>query len=168
LWLIVVLALALSCLVQSWRLRDAEVALARNSWAYGNEPIPAGKFRMLVNRLIDNDDMKVIVIRFEANEEHFVTADGAGCRTSPSADGATHWAEIRVVASFDSMANHLTTLTQVKSDAGTAGGRTIYPIRNGQDPKGFMAIDVKLGVYDLKQSVELYGKPDGMGTLSVK
>jgi hypothetical protein len=168
LWLIVVFALAMSCLVQTWRVRDAEVALARHSWAYGNEHIPAVTFRLLVNRLFDNDDMKVVVIRFEAIEEHFVTADGAGCRTAPSEDGPTHWAEIRVVASFDSMANHLTTLTQVKSESGTAGGRIIYPLRQDQDPKGFMAIDVKPGVYDLKQSVELYGKPDGMGILSVK
>ena len=59
------------------QLRDARAALARNSWASGNAAIPAGKFRLLVNDLIDNDDMKVVVIRLEANEEHFVTADGA-------------------------------------------------------------------------------------------
>ena len=71
-------------------------------------------------------------------------------------------------ASYDSMANHLATLTQVKSTSGTAGGRTIYPLRKEQDPKEFMAVSVKPGIYDLKQAVELYRKPDGVGTLTVK
>jgi hypothetical protein len=168
LWLVVVLAVTLSCWVQTRRLRDAEVALARNSWAYGNDPIPAGRFRLLVNRLIDNEDIKVVVIRFEANEEHFVTVDGAGTRTSPNEDGTTHWSEVRVVAAFDSMANHLITLTQAKSDAGTAGGRTIYPLRQGQSPKDFMAINVKPGLYELQQAVELFKKPEGIVTLTVK
>ena len=134
----------------------------------GNAAIPPGKFRLLVNDLIDNDDMKVVVIRFEANEQHFITADGAGCLTSPNEDGAVHWAEIRVVASYDSLAKHLTTLTQVKSESGTAGGRTIYPFRNEQNPKEFMAVNVKPGIYDLKQAIELYRKPNGVGTLTVK
>jgi len=168
LWLVVVLAITLSCWVQTCRLRDAKVALARNTWAYGNNPIPAGKFRLLVNRLIDDDNIKVVVIRFEANEEHFITVDGAGTRTSPNEDGTTHWAEVRVVAAFDSLANHLITLTQAKSDVGTAGGRTIYPLRQGQSPKDFMAINVKPGLYELQQAVELFKQPDGIGTLTVK
>jgi hypothetical protein len=111
--------------------------------------------------------MKVVVIRFEANEQHFITADGAGCLTSPNETGA-HWAEIRVVASYDSLAKHLTTLTQAKSESGTAGGRTIYPLRNEQNPKEFMGVNVKPGIYDLKEVIELYRKPDGVGTLTVK
>jgi hypothetical protein len=168
-WLAIVIALALTCFVQTKRLRDAEAALARNSWAIGNAPIPSGKFRLLVNDLIDTDDMKVTVIRFEANEEHFVTADGAGCLTSAVDDGGMHWAEIRVVASYDSMAKHLTTLTQVKSGSGTAGGRTVYPLREDRTPKEFMTLNVKPGIYDLKQVVELYRNPEGsLGTLTVK
>jgi hypothetical protein len=167
-WLAIVIALALSCFVQTRRLRDAEAALARNSWAIGNAAIPPGKFRLLVNDLIDNDDVKVVVIRFEANEQHFITADGGGCLTSPNEDAAVHWAEIRVVASYDSLARHLTTLTQVKSESGTAGGRTIYPLRKEQNPKDFMAVNVKPGIYDLKQAVELYRKPEGAGMLTVK
>ena len=31
-----------------------------------------------------------------------------------------------------------------------------------------MAINVKPGFYDLKQAVELYRKPDGIGMLTVK
>jgi hypothetical protein len=65
-------------------------------------------------------------------------------------------------------ANHLTTLTQVQSESGTAGGRTIYPLRNDQKPKEFVAVNVKPGSYDLKQTIELYRKPDGVGTLTVK
>jgi hypothetical protein len=167
-WLAIVIALALSCFVQSRRLRDANAVIARNSWANGSALIPPGKFRLLVNDLIDNDDMKVVVIRFEANEQHFITADGAGCLTSPSETGAAHWAEIRVVASYDSLAKHLTTLTQVKSESGTAGGRTIYPLRNERNPKELMGVNVKPGIYDLKQVIELYRKPDGVGTLTVK
>ena len=150
------------------RLRDAELALARNSWAYGNARIPPFKFRLLVNELIDNDDMKVIVIRFEANEQHFITADGAGCLSSEMEGGGLHWAEIRVVAGYDSMAKHMTTLTQVKSDSGTAGGRTIYPLRTDPNPEDFRTIKVKPGIYNLKQAVELYRKPNGVGTLTVK
>jgi hypothetical protein len=167
-WLAIVIALALSCFVQSRRLRDAEAALARNSWAIGNAAIPAGKFRLLVNDLIDNDDIKVVVIRFEANEEHFVTVDGAGCLTSPNEDGVVHWAEIRVVANYDSLARHLTKLTQVTSDSGTAGGRTIYPLRKEQNSTDFMSVNVKPGIYDLKEAVKLYRKPDGVGMLTVK
>ena len=130
-WLAIVIALALSCFVLTQRLRDADAVIARTSWAIGNAAIPAGKFRLLVNDLIDNDDIKVVVIRFEANEQHFITADGAGCLASPTEDGAVHWAEIRVVASYDSLARHLTKLTQVKSESGTVGGRSIYPLRKG-------------------------------------
>ena len=68
-------------------------------------------------------------IRFEANEEHFITADGAGSVTSSREVDGLHWAEIRVVASYDSLAKHLTTLIQVKSKVGRAGGRSIYPLR---------------------------------------
>jgi hypothetical protein len=83
--------------------------------------------------------------------------------------GDTHWAEIRVVASYDSMAKHMTTLTQVKSASGTAGGRTIYPLRNDPTPDDFMTVKVEPGLYDLKQPVELYRKPEGsIGTLTVK
>jgi hypothetical protein len=167
-WLAIVIALLLSCFVQTRRLRDAEAVIARNSWAIGDAVIPSGKFRLLVNDLIDSDDMKVVVIRFEANEQHFITADGAGCVTTPNETGAAHWAEIRVVATYDSLAKHLTTLTQVKSESATAGGRTIYPLRNEQNPKEFMAVNVKPGIYDLGQVIELYRKPDGVGTLTVK
>jgi hypothetical protein len=167
-WLAIAIALALTCFVQTKRLWDAEAALARNSWAIGNATIPPGKFRLLVNELIDTEDMKVTVIRFEANEEHFITADGAGCLSSKMEGGGIHWAEIRVVASYDSLAKHLTTLTQVKSASGTAGGRTIYPLRKDPTPEDFMTIEVKPGIYDLKHSFELYRKPNGVGTLTVK
>jgi hypothetical protein len=167
-WLAIVVALALSCFDQMQRLRDAEAVIARNSWATDNAAIPSGKFRLLVNNVIDDDDMKVVIIRFEANEQHSITADGAGCGTSPIDDSAVHWAEIRVVASYDSIARHLTTVTQLKAESATAGGRTIYPLRKEQDPKEFMAVTVKPGIYDLKQVVELYRKPDGVGTLTVK
>jgi hypothetical protein len=167
-WLAIVIALALSCFIQSRRLRDARAVIARNSWANDSALIPPGKFRLLVNNLIDNDDMKVVVIRFEANEQHFITADGAGCVTSPNEVGAAHWAEIRVVSSFDSLDKHLTTLTQVKSESATAGGRTIHPFRNDQNPKEYMGVHVKPGIYDLKQVIELYRKPDGIGTLTAK
>jgi hypothetical protein len=48
-WLAIAIALALSCFVQTRRLRNAEAVIARNSWASDNAVMPPGKFRLLVN-----------------------------------------------------------------------------------------------------------------------
>src|SRR5262245_27325649 len=85
LWLTVVIALALACLVQYRDLRRAERALARNSWASRETSIPVGKFRLMVNQIADDRDLKVWVIRLEANGEHYITVGGQSSTTSAMA-----------------------------------------------------------------------------------
>src|SRR5437762_2202807 len=76
LWLTVVAALVLICYIQSQKLRNARSALARNAWAGSDVAIPTGKFRLLVNKIIEEHDTKICVIRCETNEEHYVSAGG--------------------------------------------------------------------------------------------
>lgn len=162
LWLTIVLALLLTSLIQSQKLRNAELALARNAWASSEAAVPPGKFRLLVNKIIDGRNTKIYVIRFEANEEHYVSADGASCITMPADDGRTHWAEIKILASYDSSARRMTSLTRVQSGSGSAGGQSIYTLPPSSNPDEFVAITVKPGVYDLTQPIELgsvEGKP---------
>jgi hypothetical protein len=162
LWLTIVAALVLTYFIQSQKLRKAQFALARNAWAGSEVTIPPGKFRLLVNKIIDDRDTKVCVIRFEANDEHYVSADGASSITTPADDGLTHWAEIQILASYDSTLRRMTTLTRVKSGGGWAGGQSVYTLAPNAKADEFVNITVKPGVYDLTQPVEIgaiEGKP---------
>jgi hypothetical protein len=163
LWLTLVIALALACFIQSRQLRDAQLALARNSWASRDTLIPSGKFRLMVNRIADDSDLKVFVIRFEANGRHFVSAGGQSSTTSPMTDDdVTHWAEITLVGNYDSTDRHYSLLTRVRSGVGYAGGKSVHTLRPQDKPEDFWKITVEPGLYDLNQSVEIYrenGKP---------
>jgi hypothetical protein len=162
LWLTIVAALVLTCFIQRQKLRNAQFALARNAWAGSEVAIPPGKYRLLVNKIIDDHDIKVCVIRFEANDEHYVTADGASSTTTRADDGRTHWAEIQILASYDSTLRRMTTLTRVKSSGGWAGGQSIYTLPPDAKPDEFVKITVEPGIYDLAQPVEIgsiEGKP---------
>jgi hypothetical protein len=162
LWLTIVAALVLTCLLQSQKLRNAQIALARNAWASREVAVPSGNFRLLVNKIIDDRDTKFYVIRFEANEEHYVSADGAMSITTAADDGRTHWAEIQILASYDSTLRRMTALRRVASGSGSAGGQAIYTLPPNAKPDEFVNITVKPGVYDLTQPVELGsigGKP---------
>jgi hypothetical protein len=91
-----------------------------------------------------------------------VSADGASSITAPADDGHTHWAEIQIIASYDSTTRSMTTLTLVKSGAGSAGGRAIYKLPPDAKPDEFVSVTAAAGVYDLTQPVELgsiEGKP---------
>jgi hypothetical protein len=166
--LTVIVALALCCVILTRQLRETEAVLARNAWAADSGAIPPGKFRLLINRVVDAEDVQVVVMRFEANEEHFVTADGQGSTTTPNEDGELHWCEIRIVTCYDSTSNRLIALTQVRSASGSAGGSSNYPLKPGHSGEGFTLFDVKPGLYDLNQTIDLYERPDGKGTLSVR
>jgi hypothetical protein len=162
LWLTIVAALVLTYFIQSQKLRNAQFTIARNAWAGSEVTIPPGKFRLLVNKIIDDHDTKVCVIRFEANDEHYVAADGASSITTTADDGRTHWAEIQILASYDSTTRRMTTLTRVKSGGGWAGGQSIYTLPPDAKSDEFVNITVKPGVYDLTQPVEIgsiEGKP---------
>jgi hypothetical protein len=163
LWLTVVAALVLTCLIQSQKLRTARSALARNAWASSEVAIPKGKFRLMVNKIIDDDrDTKVCVIRIEANEEHYVSAGGQSSITTAANVGGMHWAEIQIFASYDSTTRRMTSLTRVKSGSGWAGGQAIYTLPPNAKPDEFVRITVKPGLYDLTQPVEIgsiEGKP---------
>jgi hypothetical protein len=168
LWLTLVVALALACFVQSRQLREAERALARNEWASRNTTIPAGKFRLLVNKMIDDVDLQLYLIRLEANEQHYVSVGGSTTLTSLADNSDTHWTEIKIVATYDSTPRRLTLLTRTSSGHGWAGGKTIYTLRPDQKPEDVININVEPGLYDLKQAVEI-GYEDGKPvTLSVK
>ena len=161
LWLTIVAALVLTYFIQSQKLRNAQFALTRKAWAGSEVTIPSGKFRLLVNKIIDDHDTKVCVIRFEANDEHYVAVDGASSITTRADDGRTHWAEIQILASYDSTLRRMTTLTRVKS-GGWAGGQSNYTLPPDAKPAEFVNITVKPGVYDLTQPVEIgfiEGKP---------
>jgi hypothetical protein len=160
LWLTVVVALALACFVQSRQLREAERALARNLWASRDTLIPAGKFRLLVNKMIDDDDLKLYVIRFEANEQHYVTVGGTSTLTAPADHIDVHWAEVKIIATYDSTPRRLTSLTRTSTGHGWAGGKTIYTLPPGAKPEDFLKINIQPGLYDLKQAVEI-GHEDG-------
>ena len=41
-------------------------------------------------------------------------------------------------------------------------------LKPGHTGKGFTLFDVKRGLYDLNQTIDLYERPDGKGTLSVR
>ncbi len=168
LWLTIVAALALTCFIQSQKLRNAEIALARNAWAGRDVTVPTGKFRLLVNKIIDDKNTKVCMIRFEANDEHYVAVDGALSLTTPADDGLTHWAEIQILASFDSTTRRMTTLTRVKSGIGWAGGESIYTLPPAAKPDEFVNITIEAGVYDLTQPVTIGSVEDKPIILSVK
>jgi hypothetical protein len=152
--LMLIVALALSCIIEWRKLRDAERALTRNAWAHQAVYIPAGKFRLMVNEIMDDKDAKVFVLRFEANEQHYVSCNGSACLVESDADGV-YWAEIRLVSTYDSMARHVTVISQVKSGAGAAAGRTIYPLAADVDGGKFVAFRAEPGIYDLNEAVQL-------------
>lgn len=168
LWLTIVAALVLACFIQSQKLRSAQRALARNAWASSEGTIPPGKFRLLVNKIIDDRETKVCVIRFEANEKHYVAADGTSSITTSADDGRTHWAEIQILASYDSTLRRMTTLTRVKSGGGWAGGQSIYTLLPDAKPDKFVNIIVESGIYDLTQPVQISAIEDKPVILSVK
>jgi hypothetical protein len=157
-----VIALALAYFVQSQKLSTSQRALSRIAWAGGDVAIPAGKFRLLVNSIVDDPDLIVCVIRFEANRECYVSADGQSSTTSPLKDSDVHWAEIKIVANYDATTRRFSLLTRVGSDIGYAGGKSVYSLRPEDKPEDFLKITVKPGLYDLKQAVEISredGKP---------
>ena len=135
LWLMVVAALSLTCFIQYRKLRQTEAALSRTAWAGSETFIPSGKFRLLVNRIIDDHEIKMIVIRFETNDQKYLTVDGASSITALSIDGQTYWAETQILSSYDSSHRRMTTLTRVKSGAGWAGDKWSTHYRQPLIPK---------------------------------
>ena len=82
--------------------------------------------------------------------------------TTAADDGSTHWAEIQIVASYDSTPRRMTTHTRTTSGAGWAGGQSIYTLPPDAKPDEFVNITVESGVYDLTQPGEIgsiEGKP---------
>jgi hypothetical protein len=162
LWLTAVVALLLICLLMSQRLRRAEQALARTAWATSDVSIPPGKFRLLADTIVDDSDLKVLVVRFEAGRECYVSVDGQSSITTQMPDNDTHYAEITIVGNYDQTPGRFTLLTRVGSGGGYAGGKSIRTLRPATAPADLLNITVQPGLYDLSQPVEIYrdeGKP---------
>ena len=162
LWLTVVIALGLCCVLQRRELSRTQLALALTAWATSDVSIPAGKFRLMVNRIVDDNDLKVCVIRFEANRECYVSVGGQSSITSPMEDSEIHWAEIKLFGNYDAMDRHFSLLTRVGSGTGYAGGKSVHTLRPDDKPEDFLNITVKPELYDLNKAVEVYredGKP---------
>jgi hypothetical protein len=168
LWLTVVVALILACVRLSQRLQQTQQALARTAWAASDVSIPAGKFRLMVNKILDDQGLKVCVVRFEANRECYVSVGGQSCMTSPMENGETHWAEIKVVGNFDKMDRHFTLLTRVGSAVGHAGGKSTYPLAENANVEQFLSITVEPGMYDLNEPIEIYREDRKPVVLTVK
>jgi hypothetical protein len=168
LWLFVTVALALMCFLQTRKVMEAERALARNAWAQQSTSIPAGKFRVMVNSIVDDAEQKIIVVRVETNDAQYIGADGARTFMEPTNNGMPRWGEVIILFSYDSTTGKLTELTRTKCRGGWAGGRSIGTLPPGAKPADHVKITIQPGLYDVGQPIELYKLGDQSVPLLVK
>jgi hypothetical protein len=132
--------------------------------------IPSDSFRLTVQEVVSDTDIKVSLLTFQLSRAASVSVDGEGSHSSvvlPDApDGVIREGQVllsaaRIAPSQDKFA-YIQTLIRPRSASGYAGGPSVYPVPAETTLASFLSISATGGVYKLDTPVtiaQMQGKP---------